>query len=314
MSLHRYQAYGLQIESERPIASLATSISRVSGPADVEIIERKLQFPTSMQTVDGVDVSVVDDHCFLSIPECGRFEIVGGQQIGIEPEPGVGPEDVNHYLLGTVFGLLLHQRGSLPFHCSAIEHEGFAFLFCGDSGAGKSTISAYFASRGFRLLGDDLFALNFDSGAPLLAAGGPRRLKLWQNALDHLGLGTQCLRLVPGYDEKFEVRFPDAHARDVLPVRAIYHLRSADRSREPGIWALRGLQAANAITANIYRRRFADIMGCTAGYLSATARIVAKVPVFAFNRIWGFEHFANGSSALDRHIRQLVIEQTLADC
>ena len=314
MSLHRYRAFGLQIESDRRIASLATSLSGVIGPADVEIIERKLQFPSSTQTVDCVDVSVAGDHCFLSIPDCGRFEVIGGQRIAIEAEVGARPEDVDLYLLGTVFGVLLHRRGCLPFHCSAIEHEGHAFLFCGDSGAGKSTISAHFASRGFRLLGDDLFALNFDNQAPLLAAGGPLRLKLWQDALDHFHLGRQGLRLVPGYDDKFEVRFPDAPGTNQLPVRAIYHLQSADKSREPGIWPLRGLQAANAVTANIYRRRFADILGCTAGYLSATARIVAKVPVFAFTRNWGFEHFTNGSSAVERHIRQQVIESTVADC
>jgi hypothetical protein len=56
----------------------------------------------------------------------------------------------------TVAALLMACRGSLPFHASAIEYEGRAFLLAGDGGAGKSTLAAELLASGARLIGDDL--------------------------------------------------------------------------------------------------------------------------------------------------------------
>lgn len=308
MTSHQYRAFGLSIASDRAIDSLTPYQLDHSQSPDVEIAGGDIAVPGCLVEIDGIGVVVDGDDYFLSIEECGLFCVTGGRKIIISADPRATADQIDLYLLGTVFGVLLHQRGVLPFHCSAVEVEGAAFLLCGDSGAGKSTLGAHFAEHGFRLLGDDLFALTFSAKRGLLAAGGASRVKLWQDTLTHFGRTSSGLSRIPWYQDKFELRLADGGGVDSPPVRAIYHLRLAEGPRQPGISPLRGLEAANSITANIYRRRFADLMGRAPTYLATAARIVAEVPVFTMNRTWGFGHFQVGASALEHHMRQRVAE------
>jgi len=306
MTRHRYLAFGLRVECAWPISSFAVSELPFSGGPDVEIDEADISPPEDAQEVGGAKVRVDGAKGFLEIPDCGRFEIVGGRRILVQPNPGVTRDQVNLYLLGSVFGMLLHQRLLLPFHCNAVEIEGSAFLFCGESGAGKSTLAAYFVERGFRLLSDDLCALHFDERGRLVVFPGAPRLKLWQDTLDAFGRSSDGLALVPWYDDKFEMPLPQDKWGEPLPVAGIFHLRTADSDLDHGIHRLKGLEAANCITANIYRRRLADLIGAGHFYLTTTARIVEQVPVFTMNRHWGFAHFHEEAAAAEDRMRELV--------
>lgn len=310
MAGHRYLAFGLRLESERPIPSLAMREHRFTGAADVRIREGEVPVPDEQQNIDGIRVSVEGDKYLLDIEECGRFQVTGGREIIVQPDACATPEQVNLFLLGSVLGTLLHQRRILPFHCNAIEVDGAAFLFCGDSGAGKSTLAAHFVDRGFRLLTDDLCAVHFPDDGRILAAPGIARLKLWQDTLDELGRSAAGLNLVPWYDDKFELVLSGNALEEPLEVAGLYHLRLAENGHSPGVHRVKGIKAANAVTANIYRRRLADLAGAAPFYLTATARMIEQIPIFTMNRRWGFEHFREDAIAVEDHMRQLHREGT----
>lgn len=306
MTGHRYLAFGLKVDSTRSISSLGASALPFVGLPDVEIIQGEVRDQDNVQNINGVEVNVEGDNYFLNIDECARFQVIGGRKIIVQADLRATPDQVDLYLLGSVFGVLLHQRGILPFHCNAVEIEGSAFLFCGDSGAGKSTLAAHFVERGFRLLTDDVCALNFTSDGLLLASPGVARLKLWQDALDLLGRSSAGLRLIPWYEKKYELPLTGENWGKPLPVAGLYHLRLAEGGRIPGIYPLKGLEAANSVTANIYRRRLADLTGAAPFYLAASARIIDRTPIFTMNRKWGFEHFLADALAAEDHMRRLI--------
>jgi hypothetical protein len=306
---YRYLVFGLRVGSALPIPSLTTADSALGDP-DVEIVEGKVSLPADLHDVDGLKFKAEGKNYFLDIEECGRFQLIGGRKIVVEADSRATPEQVNLFLLGSVFGTLLHQRGVLPFHCNAVEVGGFAFLYSGDSGAGKSTLAAYFVDQGYRLLADDLCALRFDDDGTLVAAPGVARLKLWQDTLDNFRRTTAGLRLVPWYDNKYEVPLAGPNSHDSIPVAGLYHLRIADARHPPGIHRVNGIKAANAVTANIYRRRLADLAGAAPFYIEATARIAAQVPIFTMNRNWGFAHFEEEVAAAESHMRQLIADAT----
>ncbi len=79
------------------------------------------------------------------------------------PEPV--PLDPLQHPLGQVLmvSLLALGRG-LMFHAAAIEHLGKGYLFVGNSGDGKSTMSELWSGKG-RILNDDRVVVRFRNGA-----------------------------------------------------------------------------------------------------------------------------------------------------
>jgi hypothetical protein len=254
-------------------------------------------------------VEINADSLRLSVPECGWFDVTGGARIIYEARAGIPAEHMPPYLLGTALGALLHQRALLPLHCNAIVHDGRAYLFCGDSGAGKSTLAAVFEARGYPLLTDDLCAIAADAEGRFSATPGIPRLKLWIESLTALGREGAEVTRIPWYEDKFEVAMSRAAEDRRYPVAAIYHLRQAGETVPPGIHRLQGLEAANAVTANIYRRRIADLLGRAPGYLAESMALIRTVPIFRFNRRWGLENVVEDAALAEAHLLGLKMVQ-----
>jgi hypothetical protein len=125
---------------------------------------------------------------YLAWPGVGAFLIQGTNTILVEPAPGVSMPLLNLPLLGPVLALLLHLRGMLVLHASAIDLGGRAVAFAGHKGAGKSTTAAAFVAQGHRLLADDALAIDLsDPRRPSILPAFPQ-LKLVQDAADSVTL------------------------------------------------------------------------------------------------------------------------------
>ena len=84
-----------------------------------------------------------------------RFLMHAGREIIFEAEDAAQHEAAI-FLLGSAFGILLHQRGHFVLHASAIVVRGQAVLLCGPSGCGKSTLAAALVDRGYSFVNDDV--------------------------------------------------------------------------------------------------------------------------------------------------------------
>lgn len=92
----------------------------------------------------------------LRFPDLADFQVsADGKEITCSPAPEVTEETSLHLYLNQVLPLSLARQGKLVFHASAVEIEGGAVAFMGESGRGKSTLAASFATSGFRFLTDD---------------------------------------------------------------------------------------------------------------------------------------------------------------
>ena len=58
-------------------------------------------------------------------------------------------------LIPITIGILGSTVGVVPLHCACLEQNGRGLLIAGDSGVGKSTLTAALAQRGFALISDD---------------------------------------------------------------------------------------------------------------------------------------------------------------
>jgi hypothetical protein len=102
----------------------------------------------------------------------GRFLIKGGHEITFDLDAGADERDAVVYVLGSAFGILLHQRGHLVLHASAIAVGSGAVIFCGPSGAGKSTLAAALLRQGYPFIADDVCHIGFDGARPIVFADG----------------------------------------------------------------------------------------------------------------------------------------------
>jgi hypothetical protein len=99
----------------------------------------------------------------VRFPGLADFEISSeGRAVRCIPEPGISESTLEHLYLNQVLPLVLSKQGKLVFHAGAIETEAGAIAFMGSSRRGKSTLSASFATAGFRFLTDDALLIEAD--------------------------------------------------------------------------------------------------------------------------------------------------------
>jgi hypothetical protein len=117
----------------------------IAGTAEaapqVQVMIRRGAVPKSLPDPNaaGPTWQLAGTRFLLRIPDIAWFLLNDGSEIVSAPEAHERAADIPIFLLGTVFGILLHQRRQIVIHASAVRVNGEAVLFCGPSGAGKST-------------------------------------------------------------------------------------------------------------------------------------------------------------------------------
>lgn len=299
MPTHDYAIWGLRVRSELALDELPPAPAD-DAPIDIEI---------RLGTVDSPDdavfgYSAVDDATLLNIADAGRYLIRGGREIVVDPDPDGCERTLRLFLLGSAFGALLHQRGFMPLHANAVVIDGRAVAFSGHSGAGKSTIAAWFHDRGFPVLTDDVCVIGDGADGRPYAFPGLRRLRLWREALAATGRTADDYPQSYAGADKFDVPMT-RDAGEAVPMGAIYLLeRAADGATAQSIERLRGMAAVDALVANTYRGGYLSTIGKTGRHLQACIALARAIPVFRVARLWGYDRFDEQAATLEAAIRE----------
>lgn len=197
MTLHRYRAFGLAIESEWPLPELAEVDAAEAGEPDLRIvvtdIGRAIPPPDRPSQFDFDDPEGV----VMLWPHVGGFRIRLPDVIEMQPASIAKPEYVAFPLLGPVIAWYLHLRGRMILHASALVWRGRAFGFLGDKLAGKSTTAAAFLRDGGRLVTDDLLVFDMDDPARPTVQPAFAQLKLSEESAEAVPVeGAEALPLI----------------------------------------------------------------------------------------------------------------------
>lgn len=287
-----YTAYNLTIDSELPLPELATVDSHSHADVSIRVSKVPLR-ATSEATQLGPYLWWGSAGLYLHVPRVARFLIVSGDTILVDAEAGVDEDSVRVFLLGSAIGALLHQRGLLVLHGNAIRMGNGCMVCIGQSGAGKSTLAAGFALRGHEILADDVVAVD---GASRVLPGYPR-IKLWQDAADHLTIDTGPLHRIRPALQKFHFPVRPASA-DSLPIRWIYLLDS-DEGDCLRFESIHGLDRFRPLHDNTYRLRFLSGVEMKSDHLRLCGKVVNSVHLVRITRP------RNGFS-LDQMIEQIL--------
>jgi hypothetical protein len=279
ITMFSYLAYGLCINSVLPLPELVPSES--GAEADVEIRFGKVCHPS-------VEVDITEG-CFYATPteaylfwhSAGMFLVKNGHEIVIDPVPAFDECALRIYLLGSALGVLLHQRGLLVLHASALIAGDGAILFLGGSGWGKSTTAAALHAHGYGVIADDVVALDVDSTGYAMVRPAFPRLKLWPEVATSLGYIREELKEFDPEDKRREYRIRQGFPQTSLPLRCIYVLTEGVRQE------VTPLLLQDAFVELIRHSYVAPIFvdtGPPRWHFQQCAKVASAVPIYRLTR------------------------------
>lgn len=198
--MYTYTAYGLNIHSSIELPEL---ISCDVATADVVVQFQKLNSSPIKDVSQYYSFEATTEGLYIFWQEIGTLLISQGKEIIIDAMVDAEESRLRLFILGAAMGTILHQRGYIVLHASGISLNGNAVVFTADKGRGKSTMAASLHQRGHSLIADDVVAIDFNNnGKPIVYPAFPQ-LKLWPDAVTHLGKNLQDL---PQLTSKFDKR------------------------------------------------------------------------------------------------------------
>jgi hypothetical protein len=221
--LYRYRVYDLVVESEFALPELFPStatpqISICSAPFDHF-------WPDNLTQDRYFAATETEARCYWR--GVGAFSIREGREIRCEPL--AHPDLFRLPLLEPVMAVLLHQRGHLLLHASAVARGDQVWAFLGNTGLGKSTLAAALCAQGYSFVADDIVAIRFDPERGPVVLPAPPRFKLELQSVAALGEDLADLPQLHPYVEK-RVRLVTANrVEEPLPLRRLYRLGYGER-------------------------------------------------------------------------------------
>lgn len=193
----------------------------------------KLQIATQKKVVKA---PLFDDGFFrlnqnefsITVEGVASYYVADGKDIEIHPEEGASREMVEVFLnnWGTVG--ILHQRKILNFHASAFQWHGNGMMVCGDSGAGKSSLTAAFCLEDARFISDDITLVTF-LGEQAMIQTIPTRIALKEETVKQLNLQQHKPIAINPINEKrlFEL---NSAGNSNVPLKQIIWLNKHNKS------------------------------------------------------------------------------------
>lgn len=238
-----------------------------------------------------------DARFVFGVPEIARYNI-SAEEIVVYAVEHADPLAVQVFLWGSAVGTVLHKHGILPLHGSTVRlPDGTAAVFCGHSGAGKSTTLSALGQRGLACVADDVSAIHFDAQGQAWVYPGLPRTKLWGHALAQLGM-IQGQQIRAGID-KYYVDVPLC----VEPLR-LSRMYELDVKQVGGVvmTPIEGMCRVTALLTHTYRPSFVSILGIKDAHMARVACLAPQLKMARMSR-------PRGESTLHE-----ISEMVLRDC
>lgn len=290
MAEYRYRLCGLPLASDMALPELLPWGGEDGRAPEIEVRFGDVpdRLPESIHEGPILQVGR-DGTCRYDMAGVACFLIEEGRRVTVQPRMAVDAPDIRLFLLGSVFGLLCHQRGWLPLHACCVEIGGRAVAFAGPSGMGKSTLATSFVRRGYRLLADDVTVIDVHAPEGPAVIPAFARIKLWRDTLDALKISTDALTPCRNRMEKFQLPVDAQFQSASLPLAAIHLLDRVPDARLADLSPLAGLQAVEVLLGAVYRRQAGERMGKRPQMLRAIHRLL-KVPILSLRYAHGLHH------------------------
>jgi hypothetical protein len=210
--------------------------------------------------------------------------------------------DVVHLFETHIIPLIMGLQGCATFHGSCVAVKGSGIIFMGETGRGKSTLAASFASNGHPFLTDDLLLI--DRGVPPIVHPHHKNVRLWHESVRGLFPPDQATEFYSTYTSKQRLHAGDGlqfHDKS-LPVAAAFVLEKA--TPEVLVRRVEGHEAHRAWMKNMFVLD-PDRTEAFSALFEWSAQIAGEVPTYALSYPRDFDFLAR--------VRRTIIETALSE-
>lgn len=291
--MHRYQVFGLALDSPERIPGLNVVEYSADAPHTVRIEFGKVPSFIANPEFENESVQANASEYLFSYPGLLRMYAEGSERIVVEREATCDTVRLWTLILGAGISIAGFRRGWVPLHASAVEADGSCVALAGQSGFGKSTLAASLAKAGYPLHAEDLCLIQPGTAGTPMVGAGVKELRLWDDAVKMLGWTEQePVAIIPDttkavYDVPRQSPSYSASSRGdspLLPLRRVYILGFADESNPTGIDRLHGVAALQALIQMLRVRKELLLSNPRQHTFEQLAAIAQSVEVFRFVR------------------------------
>lgn len=188
----------------------------------------------------------------MNVDKVGWFYASGGNYISLVPYPGAAQPEIELFLNGSTYGAILHQRKIMPMHGSCFVYKDQGVMLCGESGAGKSSLTAAFCKNGAAFLTDDVTPIVFSEDKPFILPLSDR-IKLWDDSLEQLEEEKHGLDKIDPETEKYYWMLENKAIKHQL-----HHILLLEIHDQPDVIfrEISGAEKVTALRMEIYRPEY----------------------------------------------------------
>lgn len=248
---YRYDVYGLQISSPIELKELRVSTETTCDNSCIRLVSRPIHHESPLPTSDKPVIFEASQNTFFChVLGVGRYLVEREGTISIDLETNCNNTLFKTFLYGSVLSSAVYFRGLLPLHASAVEINGKAVAFCGDSGAGKSTTSAIFQQAGYPIIADDIVALQRTEDVRFHAHPGPAISKLSPESVELTNCPTNGSEFLI---EKYHINSGLWTEKKTINLAALFILEIDEHTMDLQITPLKGIEKTTSIMRYLYR-------------------------------------------------------------
>lgn len=279
-----YSALGEIIASQLELPDLREVEPVQGAPAHIRI--RFGEVPEHLDSPTLVGPAFEADHSsfLLRSPQL-RCLVSDGREVTVDALRDADAATLQTFVLGAPLAALCYQRGLVPLSATAVEVDGAAVAFVGASGSGKSTLGAFLTRRGYALLSDDLLPVMTEPQP--VALGYRRRLRLWRDVLDLMGLDHRQLAGDRPGIQRYRLD-PPKTAEGPLPLRRLYMLGAWPDAPPDNFEPLRRLDAIGALADTLVLPALSPLVGGPERRFRQLVAIVGKTSMVRWTRTLDF--------------------------
>ena len=226
-----------------------------------------------------------------------RVDVINGEPAIIESAPDITEETIEHFFNDQVLPRVLSVNGTFVLHAAAIDIGGSAILLQGDSGRGKSTLSASFHQQGYKLMGDDAIILSAIADVLSATAVYPS-LRLLPDSLRSVFPDNHTSRQVSQNSDKKNVDFTVSgfDYGQAVPIATAFIL-SGETADQPELQKLGNADACMELVKNSFALNPIDPEIARKKLMFASA-VAEEIPFYSFSYPRDFARLSEVTSAL----------------